>query len=144
MEMRDRIKEGLAGKIKDWHEQSARRVYFSVEKGDVYKSAEFIFRQLGLRFSTATCVDVAGGLEILYHFSFDKAGEMYSMRVLITDKKNPEVDSIAPLFRGAEWIEREIWELFGVNFKGHPDLRRLLLADEWPEGNYPLRKKNEP
>ena len=143
MEMRDRIKEGLADKLKAWHEQSARRIYFSVDKNDVYKTTEFLFRQLGLRFSTATCVDLAEGFEILYHFSFDKAGEIYSMRVLI-DKKDPQVDSIAPQFRGAEWMEREIWELFGVKFKGHPDLRRLLLADEWPEGNYPLRKKNEP
>jgi len=40
----------------------------------------------------------------------------------------------------AEWIEREIHEMFGVNFKGHPNLKHLLLKDDWPEGNYPLRR----
>ena len=144
MDMRDRIKEGLGPKIKEWQEKSARRVYFSIDQGDIYKAVEFLFKELGLRFSTATCIDTPDGFEMLYHFSFDKAGEFYSVRVLIQDKLNPEIDSIAVQFRGAEWIEREIWEMFGVKFKGHPDLRKLLLADDWPEGEYPLRRKNEP
>ncbi|MDI6606200.1 MAG: NADH-quinone oxidoreductase subunit C, partial [Candidatus Omnitrophota bacterium] len=80
------------------------------------------------------------GLEILYHFSMDKSGVIYSARVLIEDKKSPKIDSIAPLFPGAEWIEREIWELLGINFIGHPNLTHLLLIDDWPEGKYPLRK----
>ena len=41
----------------------------------------------------------------------------------------------------AEWIEREIWEMLGINFKGHPNLKRLLLAEDWPEDKYPLRNK---
>ena len=144
MDMRDRIKEGLGEKIKEWQDQSARRIYFSVNKNDIYRVVEFLFKELGLRFSTATCVDTPHGFEMLYHFSFDKAGELYSVRTLIEDKGKPEIDSIAKQFRGAEWIEREIWEMFGVNFKGHPDLRKLLLADDWPEDEYPLRRKNEP
>jgi len=144
MDMRDRIKEGLGDKIKEWQDHSARRIYFSVDKKDIYRVVDFLFKELGLRFSTATCVDTPQGLEMLYHFSFDKSGELYSVRVLIEDKNNPEIDSIAKQFRGAEWIEREIWEMFGLNFKGHPDLRKLLLADDWPEGDFPLRRKNEP
>jgi len=143
MNMRDKIKDGLGNKIKVWDERSARRIYFTVEPNDVYKSVEFIFKGLGLRFSTASGVDLPEGFEMIYHFSFDKAGEVYSLRTLIKDKARPEIDSIAPIFRGAEWVEREIWEMLGINFKGHPNLKRLLLAEDWPEGEFPLRRKNE-
>jgi len=53
-------------------------------------------------------------------------------------KQAPEVDSIAFIYAGAEWQEREIWDLFGVSFKGHPDPRRILMPDEYP--GHPLRK----
>jgi NADH-quinone oxidoreductase subunit C len=49
------------------------------------------------------------------------------------------VDTVADIFPGMEWHERETWEMFGINFKGHPDLRLLLLPEEL-EGKYPLRK----
>jgi Ni,Fe-hydrogenase III component G len=142
--MRDKIKEKLGSKIKDWKEQSARRVYFTVDKKDIVETVKFLFRDLGMRFSIASGSDTPEALEILYHFSNDPSGEFYSVRVFIEDKNNPEIDSITPLFPGAEWIEREMWELIGIKFKGHPNLKRLLLADEWPEGEYPLRHKNEP
>ena len=141
--MRERIKEKLGPKIKEWHEHSARRIYFTVDKKDIFETVRFIFRELGMRFSTASGSDTPDSFEILYHFSNDSSGEVYSVRVFIEDKANPEIDSITPLFPGAEWIEREIWEMLGIKFKGHPNLKRLLLADEWPEGEYPLRHKNE-
>ncbi len=141
MSIVDEIKDKLASKIIDWHEHSAKRVYFSIKPTDIKEVASFLFKDLGLRFAIATGQDTPQGLEILYHFSFDKAGQIITARVLIEDKKNAQIDSIAPLFKGAEWIEREIWELLGVNFTGHPNLTHLLLIDEWPQGKYPLRKK---
>ena len=142
--IKNEIKKKLADKINHWHEHSIRRVYFSVNPEDIREVATFLFNELNLRFATATGEDTPRGLEILYHFSFDKTGEMVSARVLIKNKKNPEIDSIAAIFPGAEWIEREIWEMLGINFKGHPDLKRLLLAEDWPEGKFPLRHEHEP
>jgi len=139
MQVRDKIRERLADKVTDWKEVSARRVYLNIKKEFIREAVEILFKELGLRFATASGVDTPSGFEILYHFSFDQSGEFYSLRVLLEDKKHPEIDSIAPLFPGAEWIEREIWELLGINFKGHPNLKKLLLAEDWPEGNYPLR-----
>jgi len=141
MGMKEVIKEGLGKKILQWQEHSARRVYFSIDKKDVYETARFLFKDLGLRFSIASGTDIPEGMEILYHFSNDPAGEFYSVRVLLEDKNNPEVDSITPIFPGAEWIEREMWELLGIKFVGHPNLKRLLLAEDWPENDYPLRQK---
>ena len=56
------------------------------------------------------------------------------------DREAPEIESIAKICPAAEWIEREIWELLGIQFRNHPDLRHLLLDEDWPEGKYPLRR----
>jgi len=143
MSIVDKIKEKLKDKIFDWYQHSSRRIYFSVEAKDIREVACLLFRDLGLRFAIATGQDTPGGFEILYHFSFDKTGEIISVRILIKDKKKPEVDSLATIFPAAEWIEREIWEMLGINFIGHPNLKRLLLAEDWPEGKYPLRHEHE-
>ncbi|MBM3249699.1 MAG: NADH-quinone oxidoreductase subunit C [Candidatus Omnitrophica bacterium] len=143
MDVRSAIKDKLGNKIIDWQEKSTRRSYFSIKKEHILETVKLLFHTLGLRFSIASATDMPEGLEILYHFSFDAAGEFYSVRVIIPDKAHPEVDSITPLFPGAEWIEREMWELLGINFKGHPNLKRLLLSEDWPEGEYPLRHKDE-
>ena len=141
MNTKNRIQERLGSAIFAWKETNPRRVYFSAKKEDIRKVASFLFKDLELRFSIASGVDTPDGFEILYHFCDDKSGEVYSVRVLIEDKKSPSIDSITPLFAGAEWIEREMWELLGINFTGHPNLKRLLLDEEWPEGEYPLRKE---
>ncbi|MDD5594970.1 MAG: NADH-quinone oxidoreductase subunit C [Candidatus Omnitrophica bacterium] len=139
--MKENIKESLGSRILDWQEKSSRRIYFTVKKEEIVETVKILFKELGLRFVTASGTDTPQVFEIIYHFSYDKAGEFYSVRVLLEDKKNPQVDSITPLFPGAEWIEREIWEMLGIKFIGHPNLKRLLLADDWPQGDYPLRHK---
>ncbi|HXI19680.1 MAG TPA: NADH-quinone oxidoreductase subunit C [Gemmatimonadales bacterium] len=56
------------------------------------------------------------------------------------DKGRPlEVDSVYDLWKGADWLEREVYDMFGVSFRGHPDLRRILMWETYEEG-YPLRK----
>jgi len=143
MDIRERIKEGLGKKILEWKEHSARRIYFTVDSKDIVNTAEFLFKKLGLRFATASGMETLSGFEILYHFTLDKTGEYFTARIFIKGKENPEVDSLACLFPAAEWIEREMWELLGIRFLGHPNLKHLILTEEWPEGDYPLRHKNE-
>jgi NADH-quinone oxidoreductase subunit C len=144
MDIREQLRERLGQSIIEWQEKSSRRIYFSVRKEDVFKTVEFLFKELGLRFSIASGVDTPAGFQILYHFSYDKTGEIFSLEAMIEDRAHPEIDSITPIFPGAEWIEREMWEMLGINFSGHPNLKRLLLADDWPEGKYPLRQDYEP
>lgn len=144
MNIRDKIKERLGEKILEWSDNSKKRVYFTVDKKDILGVTQFLFRELGLRFAIASGVDTPSGFQILYHYSFDKRGEFYSLRVLLEDKKDPRIDSITPIFPGAGWIEREIWEMLGIKFIGHPNLKRLLLDDDWPEGKFPLRRDYEP
>lgn len=143
MSIQEKIKEKLADKIINWHQHSPKRIYISLKPTELKEVAGIFFNDLNLRLVTASGQDTPGGLEILYHFSFDKTGEIFSLRVLIEEKEHPEIESITPIIIGAEWIEREIWEMLGIKFKGHPNLKRLLLAEEWPEGKFPLRHDHE-
>ncbi len=127
--------------IIDCFDKSEKRVYIEIKPKSLIKVATYIFKDLGARFNIASGVDVRKHMEILYHFILEDINLMISLRVKL-DKANLEIDSLAPVFEGANWIEREIHEMLGINFKGHPDLRRLLI-DEWPEGIYPLRRDYE-
>jgi NADH-quinone oxidoreductase subunit C/D len=68
-------------------------------------------------------------LEVVYHvYSIDKGGSHVSMKVQ-TDRDEPSVPSLVPVWRGAEFQEREVFDLYGVHFANHPDLRRILTWD---------------
>jgi len=137
------IQETLGNKIVRFEKKNDRRFYIEIEAKDIIECSRIFFKDIGMRFVIATAIDTRHWFEILYHFSNDKTGTFYTFRVLLRDKVKPEIESITPLIRGAEWIEREMWELMGINFKNHPNLKRLLLAEDWPEGKYPLRIDSE-
>lgn len=87
-----------------------------------------------------TCVDWLKHLTMVYHLrSTTHRHEMVVKCQL--DRTKPEIESVAWIWRTAEFHEREVFELFGVQFHNHPDLRKLILPDDW-EG-YPLRKDYE-
>ncbi len=134
------LKGRFGPRIKDVFEKSKKRAYITIEPQDIREVSGYIFRDLGCRFNIATAVDAFDCFEILYHFSKDDSGVVVSVRIMLKDKSDPHVDSITPIMKGAEWIEREMHELFGIEFDGHPNMKPLLLADDWPQGVYPLRK----
>jgi Ni,Fe-hydrogenase III component G len=139
-EILEKIKEKFSSQILNIFERSPRRIYIDINPENIKQMAEFIFRVMGGRFAIATGIDTPEGIEILYHFSFDSIGMIVSLRTRVA-RENPEIESITTIIKGAEWIEREIWELLGVRFKNHPNLKRLLLSEDWPEGKYPLRRE---
>lgn len=120
-------------------EKSPHRVYLEVKKEEAAEILDYLFNELKARLSTATALDVREGVEILYHMALDEEGVMLSVRVLVP-KPELKMDSVTPRVPSADWIEREIHEMLGVDFTGHPELKRFLLPDDWPEGVYPLRK----
>lgn len=87
--------------------------------------------------SFVTAVDNKDKITLTYAL-FSTFGRDGMLVKLDLPRDNPEVDSVISLWNGANWHEREVFDLFGVNFKAHPDLRRILMPDDW-EG-YPLRK----
>jgi Ni,Fe-hydrogenase III component G len=88
-----------------------------------------------------TGIDSDDYFEILYHYSNDQTGHVVTVKAFIRDREKPAIESIAPFLPAAEWIEREIHDILGIEIKNHPNLRRLILHDDWPEGVYPLRKE---
>ena len=104
-----------------------------------YAFAQFAKETLGCRFfSFLSAVDwKEAGLEVVA--KLDSTDTHLSL--LVKSKLGPGVTacpSLVPLFRGADWMERECYDMFGIRFEGHPDLRRILLSDDW-EG-HPLLK----
>ena len=83
--------------------------------------------------------DVERPLEVVWHLRSIPLRRFLRLKVLIPKGQPLEVPSVYPVFRGADWLERECYDMFGVRFQGHPDLRRLLMWEQYKEG-YPLRK----
>lgn len=87
-----------------------------------------------------TCVDngpAKGTMDLLYHISSIPLEHSVILKATV-DRDEQQVPSLAALWRTADWHEREIFDLFGVKFRGHPDLRRILLPADWQ--GHPLRK----
>ena len=82
-------------------------------------------------------VDYKPRFELNYVFSSYSSRDILTLRVNI-DEKDYSIDSISKIFDSANWEEREAYDLFGINFSGHPDLRRILLPEDWP--GHPMRK----
>ncbi len=86
-------------------------------------------------------VDHETHMEVVYHLLNMDSGVMYCVKVR-TDRDRPSVPSVVPLWKTADWQEREIYDLLGIDFPGHPDLRRIMLTDDWV--GHPLRKDYVP
>ena len=87
-----------------------------------------------------TCVDWKTHLSMVYHLTSTTYRHTLVVKIKL-DRVKPQIETVSDLWRTAELHEREVYDLFGVTFINHPDLRRLLLTDDW-EG-WPLRKDYE-
>jgi NADH-quinone oxidoreductase subunit C len=92
------------------------------------------------RLSTVTGVDrypAEPRFEVVYHLQAIRRREWLRLKVRLSGA-NPEVESAFAVYRSANWYERETFDLFGIRFLNHPDLRRIMMPDDWP--GHPLRK----
>ena len=115
--------------------------FIEVPAEKIHSILKFLKEEPELHFDNLLCisgVDYPDRLEVVYHFHSYTHLHKIVLKTLLTDNTKPEIDTVSDLWKGANWLEREIYDLFGITFKNHPDLRRILLPDDW-EG-YPLRK----
>jgi NADH-quinone oxidoreductase subunit C len=85
-----------------------------------------------------TAVDWKDHFMVVYHLFSKELKHTLVVKVKVTDRVDPKVESVWKIWRGAEMLEREVYDLFGIKFLNHPDLRRLFLDENWP--GWPLRK----
>jgi NADH-quinone oxidoreductase subunit C/D len=120
---------------------SANAQGISVDRNKIVEVMRFVRddAQLGLNYlANVTSVDFPDRIEVVYHLaSVDRGGSPVTLRVN-ADKQEPVVPSVVSVFRGADFQEREVYDMMGVRFTGHPNLRRILMWEGF-EG-FPLRK----
>jgi NADH-quinone oxidoreductase subunit C len=78
-----------------------------------------------------------GTMEVIYQLYSIPFNHSLMLKVILP-RENPEVESVAAIWKSANWLEREVYDMFGINFLNHPDLRRILMPADWK--GYPLRK----
>ncbi|MDD4179362.1 MAG: NADH-quinone oxidoreductase subunit C [Candidatus Margulisbacteria bacterium] len=122
------------------NEKNPKRIYINADNETAKAVVLYLFHDLKVRLSTITGLDSRPGVEILYHLAVDGEAKVITVRTLVK-KPELEIASVTPEIPAAEWVEREIAEMLGVKFIGHPNLATLLLPDDWPAGVYPLRKQ---
>jgi NADH:ubiquinone oxidoreductase subunit C len=130
---------GVAVKFSEFKEQ----LFCEIDSADIKKFCGLLNRDAQLSFEYIkflTAVDYIEYLEIAYFLYSFKNNWSINIKVKL-DGQNPVVDSVTSIYRGADWHEREMAEMFGIDIVGHPNLKNLLLAGD--EGGYPLRKDFE-
>jgi len=121
-------------------EKNQRRIVITINPDSLTRIAEWLYKEEGFRFIIASALHTKKGFEIHYHFSKDEIGLILNIHVVL-NKDKPEVESLSNMFNASNWIEREMHELFGINFLNHPNQEKLISEGNWAEGVYPYRKE---
>ncbi len=142
-EIYERIKSKFEDAIVEFKADAIVEPYLEVKADRVKDVCEFLRDDPELAFDYLMClsgVDYGNGtLGVVYHIYSMKHGHRFVLKVKVP-VDNPVVQSVESVWKSANWHEREAYDMFGIIFEGHPDLRRILMPYDWPEGSYPLRK----
>lgn len=114
-----------------------------IKKEVLLSVCERIHHDSDLYFDMLSCVTgvdngtEAETMEVLYHLYSIPFDQSIVLKVVLP-RENPELESVTSIWKTANWLEREVYDMFGIQFKNHPDLRRILMPADWK--GYPLRK----
>jgi NADH-quinone oxidoreductase subunit C len=156
------LEEKLGGKIKA-KKPEAIDPYVVIEPADLVEVCRFLRDERRLKFEFLNCISGVDYLEpdpkkapkagfephmeVVYHLSSFTHQHRFVLKIILPRWKDnkpgeiPEVPSVTSMWRTADWHEREVYDLSGVRFAGHPELRRILLSEDWL--GHPLRKDYE-
>ena len=138
----NQLKEKFGSQILRADVPNDSRLYVYVDPEALKAICRYVFRDLDARYVISVGADdrsYSGNFMVYHDFAFDKDKILFSIIVQLP-ADNPKVDSISDIVPGANWAEREIRDMFGIEPVGHPYPKRLILPDGWPDGLHPLRK----
>ena len=118
------------------------RLYLTVKREEIRPLTDYLFNTLHARLMMSVGTDktpIDGNYEVSYIYSLDSRDLILLVKELVPPN-DPQVPSVTNIIPGANWHEREVYDLLGIKAEGHPDPRRLVVSDDWPEDVYPLRK----
>ncbi len=140
-ELSRRLREELGNLVLDLDTGTPGRLFIDVNREALGKVSANL-KNLGARYQAAVAYDArktGQGFGLIHAFAIDADSLLVAVRAFAPED-DPEFESITPLIPGAGWSEREYIDLLGLKFKNHPEPRRLVLSDDWPEGIHPLRR----
>ena len=132
-----RFGEQLTGPIRQRHDETEMRI----AAGAVVAVLTALHDEPELRFeflSDLCGVDTGQVMQVVYHLWSDSKSDWLRVIADGLSREDPRVPSVTFMWKGAEWMEREAYDMFGIRFDGHPDLRRILLTNDWV--GHPLLK----
>jgi len=140
-QVKRKISETFPTEVRFESKEMPRRLFMSADKDVLFRLCTLMRDQLGFcQCSLVSGVDRCDRFQTVYHItSYDS--NITAEIVVDLPHDNPEVDSVTPLWQGANWHERETYDMFGIIFKGHPNLKRLLLPEDYTF--FPMRKDCE-
>lgn len=136
------IRSLLGDRLVEGGELGAAGMWVMVAPGDLLEAARVLDQSVDARFVISAGTDFresGQGFRVDHIFSQDRRKVWIVLRACVP-ADDPRVTSITPAVPAAGWAEREFQDLLGIEAEGHPDPRRLVLADDWPDGLYPLRR----
>lgn len=136
------IQSALPGAVLDSRVESDRRLWATIDPSKIVDVCKYMRDKLSFDHYSATAgLDwiAKNEMEVVEIMASHGAHQVVAMLKVRTPRENPSVKSLTGLFWNANWYEREAWEMFGINFEGHPGLYPLLLPDELV-GSWPWRK----
>ncbi len=140
-EISEKLKAKFSDAVVETKLEGVLDPYLKIQPARLLEAAAFLCDEDDLQFDYLMClsgVDYSKGiLGVVYHCYSMTKGHKITIKVDVPAEK-PDVPSVASVWPTANWHEREAYDLFGIRFAGHPDLRRILLPEDWD--GYPLRK----
>jgi NADH-quinone oxidoreductase subunit C len=143
LEIAEKIKERFADEVIDLKEFRGQ-VSVTLKKDRVLEICRYLHDEpsLALDYLVDLCgVDYLGKkevrFEVVYHLYSMQHRHMIRLKAEVPED-DAEIDSVMPVWQGVNWHEREAYDMYGIVFKGHPDLRRVLMPEDWD--GHPLRK----
>jgi NADH-quinone oxidoreductase subunit C len=138
----DFIEQRFPGKGIAWVASSLPQTIL-IPKGELFSVCEVLHRENDFFFdqlSNVTGIDngpQANTMEVIYHLYSIPFNHFLALKVVLP-RENPEIESLSGIWKAANWLEREVYDMFGIRFNNHPDLRRILMPNDWV--GHPLRK----